>query len=158
MKAVTDALEQVHAPFGCVLFELSVVCAQADDAPSSVMFWRYSVSGSCQGKACQNIPFPRIMLRERSRDNRPCCPKRFNSSEFKFWNSYEQPPEIVTRQSPAATGKEKPPNKCHLLSRSDRGRPRSYPSGQGWHARAANLRCRMSRIVLWTAMYHNFPT
>ena len=54
-------------------FGLSVVCAQAEDAPSSVMFWRYSVSGSCQEQGMPKYSFPtQIVLQERSRDNKAC--------------------------------------------------------------------------------------
>ena len=67
--------------------------------------------------------FPtQIVLQERSRDNKALLSQmRFKfTSEFKFWNSYEQPPEICHVDNPLQPiGKEKPPNKCHLLSRSD---------------------------------------
>ena len=69
---------------------LSLVYAQADDAPSSVMFWRYSVSGSCQEQGMPKYSFPtQIVLQERSRDNKALLSQlRFKfTSEFKYWNS-----------------------------------------------------------------------
>ena len=52
-------------------FGLSLVCVQAGDVPSSVMFWRYSVSGSCQEQGMAKFNFPaQIVLQERSRGAR----------------------------------------------------------------------------------------
>ena len=84
-------------------FGLSLVCVQAGDVPSSVMFWRYSVSGSCQEQGIAKYNFPaQIVVQERSRDNKALLSEmRFKfTSDFKYWNSYEQPPDICHVDNP----------------------------------------------------------
>ena len=86
-----------------VFLGLSLVCVQAGEVPSSVMFWRYAVSGTCQEQGMPEFTFPsQIVLQERSRDNKALLSQmRFKfTAEFKYWNSLEQPPDVCHVDNP----------------------------------------------------------
>ena len=107
--------------------------------------------------------FPtQIVLQERSRDNKALLSQlRFKfTSEFKYWNSYEQPPEICHVDNPLQPLEMKNHQMSATCYRGLTGEDRSGFTHRVKSAPTpnANLRCRMSRIVLLTAMCRNFPT
>ena len=86
-----------------IIFGFSMVGAHAEDTPSTVMFWRYSVSGYCQEQGMPKFTFPnQVVLQERSRDNKALLSElnfKF-TAEFQYWNSYKSPPDMCHVDNP----------------------------------------------------------